>query len=69
MPIDVRVDPPLPKPTRPFGSTGPIDGSGLLPPCRYDAVRPSNGAAITDLGATRHRLDLDLAHVFGGRVT
>ena len=41
MPIDVRVDPPLPKPTRPFGSTGPIDGSGLLPPCRYDAVRPS----------------------------
>ena len=35
MPIDVRVDPPLPKPTRPFG------GSGLLPPCRYDAVRPS----------------------------
>ena len=46
MPIDVRVDQPLPKPTRPFGSTGPIDGvlarqSGLLPPRRYDAVRPS----------------------------
>jgi hypothetical protein len=46
MPIDVRVDPPLPKPTRPFGSTGPIDEvlarpSGLLPLCRYDAVRPS----------------------------
>jgi hypothetical protein len=44
MPIDVRVDPPLPKPTRPFGSTGPIDGvpaRPLLPPCRYDAVRPS----------------------------
>ena len=46
MPIDVRVDPALPKPNRPFGSTGPIDGvlahpSGLLPRCRYDAVRPS----------------------------
>jgi hypothetical protein len=46
MPIDVRVDPPLPKPTRPFGSTGPIDGvlarpSSPLPPCRYNAVRPS----------------------------
>ena len=46
MPIDVRVDLPLPKPTRPFGSTGPIDEvparpSGLLPPCRYDAVKPS----------------------------
>jgi len=45
MPIDVRVDLPLPKPTRPFGSTGPIDGvlacpSGLLPPCRYDGVKP-----------------------------
>jgi hypothetical protein len=46
MPIDVRVDPPLPKPTRPFGATGPIDEvlacpSGLFPPCRYDALRPS----------------------------
>jgi hypothetical protein len=43
MPIDVRVDRPLPKPTRPFGFTGPIDDarpSGLLPPCRYDAVGP-----------------------------
>jgi hypothetical protein len=46
MPIDVRVDPPLPKPTRPFGATGPIDEvlacpSGLFAPCRYDALRPS----------------------------
>ena len=46
MPIGVRVELPLPKLTRPIGSTGPIDQflarpSGLLPPCRYDAVRPS----------------------------
>ena len=26
-------------------------------------------AAITDLGATRHRVDLDLAHDLGERVT
>ena len=46
MSIGVRVDSLLPKPTRPFGSTGPIDEvlarpSGLLPRYRYDAVRPS----------------------------
>jgi hypothetical protein len=27
------------------------------------------GSAITDLGATRHCIDLDLAHDLGGRVT
>jgi len=45
MPIGVRVDLPLPKPTRPIGFTGPMDEqqirpSGLLPG-RYDAVKNS----------------------------
>jgi hypothetical protein len=37
-----------------------------LPRCRDRITQ--DVAAITDLGATRHRLDLDLAHDLGGRV-
>ena len=35
--------------------------------CRHPITQ--DVAAITDLGATRHRLDLDLAHDLGERVT
>ena len=38
-----------------------------LPRCRHPINQ--DVAAITDLGATRHRLDLDLAHDLGERVT
>jgi hypothetical protein len=54
MPIDVRVEPPLPKPTRPFGSSGPIAevlarSSSLLPPYRYGAVRHESQRAAPSL--------------------
>jgi hypothetical protein len=38
-----------------------------LPRCRHRITQ--DAAAITDLGATRHRLDLDLARDLAGRVT
>jgi hypothetical protein len=38
-----------------------------LPRCRHRITQ--DVAAITDLGATRHCLDLDLADDLGGRVT
>ena len=38
-----------------------------LPRCRHPINQ--DVAAITDLGATRHRLDLDLAHDLGEHVT
>jgi hypothetical protein len=37
-----------------------------LPRCRHRITQ--DVAAITDLGATSHRIDLDLAHDLGGRV-
>jgi hypothetical protein len=38
-----------------------------LPRCRHRITQ--DAAAITDLGATRHCLGLDLAHDLAGRVT
>jgi hypothetical protein len=38
-----------------------------LPGCRHRITQ--DVVAIADLGATRHCLDLDLAHDLGGRVT